>query len=588
MAKSMFDIIKKQNGESFAKSIRSFDSRIFNIKDFSQIVKYAGRDAEPILFFLQSLVEVDEKQEVLEVKNPIDLLKEAGYNAFVVNTEDEKNSIEKYFYVNPVASLDERICTLRDSHRHEKYHIVHAIKEGAENLNRLDFKMPERQDEYGTSVISIQMRKSGGHVSIKNRYNHTVADCDNTFGSNPDNIISGLSDSLQYYFNVDFSGPKQNVPDGFTYQNRVLYKYLYECDNVYFAESSYLKEGRVVPLNKDYQFLVGTYVVDLKEKKITNVAKENDPYDLLLTNEMQGSKVRKDLKEGKIQLFVDGKLFFEVDENGIVRKICLQKAEELPDSPFRHLLSEIEELNAPNLKKLGSYTCSSDKFKVLIAPKLEEVGNHCLFFCPLMEKLILPELKKVGNRSIAYLNGIKELYFPKLETVGNESFSSLDTVKSMSLPMLHTVGEYSFTYNKSQEKLLLPQLKKLGAGSILKLNSLKSLYLPNLEEMGYQAVCENPMLQKIVLPKLKKTGVVCLCENAAGFSVEAPCLETVGKGSLSDVGSYIGPKFNWAESEKEALKKRHIYNKLYPEKKVSRSVFQGVFCWFKDLFVHQR
>ena len=97
-------------------------------------------------------------------------------------------SIEKYFYVNPVASLDERICTLRDSHRHEKYHIVHAIKEGAENLNRLDFKMPERQDEYGTSVISIQMRKSGGHVSIKNRYNHRVPNCDATFSNDLENI----------------------------------------------------------------------------------------------------------------------------------------------------------------------------------------------------------------------------------------------------------------------------------------------------------------------------------------------------------------------------------------------------------------
>ena len=57
MSKSMYDIIKKQNGEHFAKAIRNYDNGIFDIPNIDKIVKYAGRDAEPILNYLISLKE---------------------------------------------------------------------------------------------------------------------------------------------------------------------------------------------------------------------------------------------------------------------------------------------------------------------------------------------------------------------------------------------------------------------------------------------------------------------------------------------------------------------------------------------------
>lgn len=45
MAKSMYDIIKKQNGERFAKAIRNYDNGIFDVPNIDKIVKYAGRGA---------------------------------------------------------------------------------------------------------------------------------------------------------------------------------------------------------------------------------------------------------------------------------------------------------------------------------------------------------------------------------------------------------------------------------------------------------------------------------------------------------------------------------------------------------------
>ncbi|MBD5398440.1 hypothetical protein HDR60_05710, partial [bacterium] len=42
---SVYDIIKKQNGEHFAKAIRNYNNGIFEIPDIVNIVKYSGREA---------------------------------------------------------------------------------------------------------------------------------------------------------------------------------------------------------------------------------------------------------------------------------------------------------------------------------------------------------------------------------------------------------------------------------------------------------------------------------------------------------------------------------------------------------------
>ena len=137
--KSVFDRLKKQNGELFAKTVRNGDSGILDMPNILEIVKFAGKDALPLIPFLRMLKEV--VPDVHGVyQDPITLLKKAGYNAFVADTEEKKNSIAHLY------AKGEEICTLTDPNRHKRYYIIHAIKEGADKLNRKDFSHPARQD----------------------------------------------------------------------------------------------------------------------------------------------------------------------------------------------------------------------------------------------------------------------------------------------------------------------------------------------------------------------------------------------------------------------------------------------------------
>jgi hypothetical protein len=148
MAKSMYDIIKKQNGERFAKAIRNYDNGIFDIPNLDKIVKYAGRDAEPIMKYLISLKLIKIEEQGVH-QDPITLLNKAGYDAYVVDTLEKQNAIKKYF------APGEELCTFRDPVRFLNYYIINAVRKNVDKIKRSDFKKPQREDEYGTSVISI-------------------------------------------------------------------------------------------------------------------------------------------------------------------------------------------------------------------------------------------------------------------------------------------------------------------------------------------------------------------------------------------------------------------------------------------------
>ena len=74
---------------------------------------------------------------------------------------EKQNAIKKYY------APGEEICTFRDPERFKRYYIINAVRKDVDKIKRGN--PPQRDDEYGTSVISIQVLKTGGFISIKNR-----------------------------------------------------------------------------------------------------------------------------------------------------------------------------------------------------------------------------------------------------------------------------------------------------------------------------------------------------------------------------------------------------------------------------------
>lgn len=257
---NIFNVIKKQNGEAFAQALRKAAPAAMECDLTPSIVKHCGRDPEnvkKISVALHSLIIKDEEKAKKDIECPIDLLARAGYDAYIVTDQKSQDGIKKYF------AGDEKLCTF-GTDRWKNYKIINAVKKNVDDIKRGDFKNPQRQDEYGTSVISIQVRN--GFISIKNRYNHKVANCDATFGNNLDAIIPGLKAAVENKFNIKI-GKSSAAPEGFMIVGGVIFEVIHEINGVYYGHNSIIKNGQIVDMLED-EYLYAYFIFNLKTKEM--------------------------------------------------------------------------------------------------------------------------------------------------------------------------------------------------------------------------------------------------------------------------------------------------------------------------------
>jgi hypothetical protein len=279
-----FEKIKKNNGEKFAKTIRNYDNGIFDIPNIVDIVKYAGEEAEPLLPYLISLKKIEIKEE--KITDSIDsLLSQAGYDYVIADDLIKQNQIKKYF------AKGEELCTFDDKERYKNYHIVNVWKKNIDNIERENFINPSREDEYGTSCMSIQIGRKGGFISIKNRYNHKVNNPDNTYNSNPDNIIEGLGQALKEHFAVDFSSQKVGINGNYHIYKDMILKYNYEINGIFIGEKFYIKNGELYIINNNEEIIIDYFLINLKNKKIENIVNSKDCFSEVLENEIKNKKI---------------------------------------------------------------------------------------------------------------------------------------------------------------------------------------------------------------------------------------------------------------------------------------------------------
>ncbi|MBO7244711.1 MAG: leucine-rich repeat protein [Alphaproteobacteria bacterium] len=539
MNKSIFQIIKKQNGEAFAKRIRKFDSGIFEIENLPVILKYAGRNPEPLLEYLESLKKVQIIETVSD-EDPFSLLDKAGYHAYLADTLDKQNAISKYF------EKDEMICTFGDAQRYRNYYIIHAVKKNVEEIKRKDFLNPKREDEYGRSVISIQILKTGGFIKITNRYNHTVDHPDNTFYSNPDEIIYGLSGALKKHFGVDFSSHKITLlPDGYFLFNDQILKYYKETNNVYFGQGFYLKDGAIELVDKNSQFQVDEFIIDLKNKKVLNPSQSNNPLGKVLADEILNETLQVKNNKGVLSLHATQGEILKVKE-GCLKELTLYKATFLPCHFLNHhtfierfkapLVQSVADdclTNCPNLKEVElkkldvfeSDFCYGTRC-LIQADKLQKDGFlffDSLIFSPLKNKFVTSGY--FGRWLIEVLNRTISLTKVMVQKKGNETHLLLGKEPFLVFKEGKLVEIHFEWYNErfgldsvfsdlpDLEVFSSKNMRVLGRNNLSKCPKLKEVYLENVEEFveGNLSFCDS--LELVHAPHLVMIGRNCLSHN---------------------------------------------------------------------------
>ena len=226
----------------------------------------------------------------------IEDFKKVGYDTVIFDNEEKIAECKKYYAAGEV------ICTYNNlSGRMNQYHMLVAIKKDIDKIQRS--KTPQREDEYGTSILNIQIAKNGSHMSIKNRYNHTVNECDSTLNNNLDVLVPGLQTKVLGYYNIASLSKNKNYYKNIVNINGVYLKYVAEVENVYFG-NFVLDSKNGVRFEDNGRYYVNTdrdnlCVLDFHDKKVIKLFNERNQISkgTLLTRAMKENLLHSGNKE---------------------------------------------------------------------------------------------------------------------------------------------------------------------------------------------------------------------------------------------------------------------------------------------------
>ncbi len=327
-------------------------------------------------------------KEALQDSNatPFELMKKAGYTLYECHTEEDIQSFRKYY-----KSGLETICTITRGKRLERCLVFFAVKDNVENIRRENFPHPSRDDEYGTSVISIQFsRGSFNNVAIMNRYNHAVDNPDCTLGNDLERICPGLTKSFERYYNLNIQRPVSDVDFLSTYMlyikanNGKLYRYNCDYDDVYYCENNIIVDHGIVidkyAKNKERYILMDYFVLDLKEKKISLYDRFIEDSFIDSINDLGPIENIKVTNEGEYRLV---NIFCE---NNKSCQIKLDRSNRI----IGYINNDIEEIK----NKFLTLTC---EIKYVEMKKVKRIHDDFLPYAYKMDDIVIPNVKVKGK-----------------------------------------------------------------------------------------------------------------------------------------------------------------------------------------------
>lgn len=461
---------------------------------------------------------IDVENDIITTnKTPYELMKLAGYTLYECHTEEEIQSFKKYY------ASDEALCIFKGN-RLDTCIVFFAVKDNVDEIKRENFTKPRREDEYGTSVISIQFsRDSVNTLSIKNRYNHRVNNPDNTFYNNLDNIIPGLTHSFNQYYGLDINS---NISSKLKLENFVLgsdkkyHHYNIENQNIYFCENNCLivngKIDDTYAKEPERYIFLDTYVLDLKDKKLINLLPRfANEFDHIL-NDLKSIDVFK-IKDKKRKITIDynddTSLELVVDALGNVISYS-DKYSTYIGNNFMRTNYGLRTIDIPNVRSIGdNFLILNSKLQSINFQEVEVIGNSFCANAKEISSVNAPKLVRVGNNFLNASENLLTLELPSLESVGNSFMSGSDNLVTLIVPKLREVEEFFLMNNTTLQNASFPNLILNDGGNSMKYYGflrdnrvLKSFYVPKCsEEELKKFFLRNPWLTKVYLKTVRET-----------------------------------------------------------------------------------
>lgn len=434
-------------------------------------------------------------------KTPTELLDEANYIFYECKTEKDIQSFKKYY------AKGEELCTFNENRLNACY-VFFAIKKDVASIKRENFSNPKRQDEYGTSVISIQFTKDSAHVlSIKNRYNHIVKEnCDATFSNNLDNIIPGLTESFKIHYNLEQQYPNSFEINGYVRANDgKFYKYNSEINNIYYCTNNIIIDKSVVKKydEKDY-IIFDHYILNLKDNIIDYYDNRiKDSFKDTLKN-IKHIKVTNIKGGRKIEIYLDlsgnEPVTITIDSKNRFTKLINNNVTLIP-SNFMNNNHYITVLILNNAKSIDDFSLNNlEVLQITSFNSLKEIGIGC-FTKANLRRARFPKTKIINKASFQDAK-LTKVYFPKLKKINRDAFNG-STLTEVSFRKLEKIAQNSF-YMASLYKVSYASSVNIGKRCFID-SVLINVFIFEIIKLNDSAL-DNANLKNVVIGNIIEKG----------------------------------------------------------------------------------
>ena len=533
-------ILKKKYGENFSKLCRnlfpsileeegtlvSIITSLFKESHFlyDDLIKYN------MVYSFQKLVMNEYGKKTNSVidtgKSPYELFKEQGYTLKECHTNEEILSYKKYY------AKGEELCTFNDN-RLKTNRVFFAVKDNALEIERKS--EPQREDEYGTSVLSLQFTIDTNYLSIKNRYNHTVNNPDATYQNNLENIAEGLTYSFEKCLGIKQSNAQGDfeIPNYVRAADGKYYRYNFECNNIYYCPDNIIIDSfNEVSFPKEKYILFDVFLLDLVDKKLEKYDKScYDGAEKIFSN-IKSIKIENngDTKGIYIICEDDIRVYFQLNKYNQIISVVMDGVEIIP-SFFLLRSFSIKSFSSKDTIKIGDYFLTKcENLEYIYLPKCEIIGNSFAYSSKLLKSINLPNVRKIGDEFLTCNEIIENIYMPNLQAVGNGFLYYNEKLKTLFLPNLERIGNYFMNENISLEKCDLPKLNKVGSSFLARNTCLKEFNAPNIMTIDSYFLRRNQELIYLYLPNIEEIKDDFLASNKRIRNLYIPTVN----GSLSN------------------------------------------------------
>ena len=470
-------------------------------------------------------------------KTPKELLDDAGYDLFECKTVEEVNSFKKYFI------LGEQLCTFLDpASRLENKYVFFAVKKNILDIKREDFLIPDRQDEYGTSVISIQFtRDKNNYLSIKNRYNEVVNNPDSTFDNNLDNIIPGLTMSFYKAYGIReiYDENSEFQMENYISIDGEYYKYNYKLNDIYYCTNNIIAlNGKVIKYDPEKYIIMDYFIIDLVNKKIDVFDnKLRDSFSEVI-GKIKNIEIVRGEKDKKVYITNEEDNIFELTLS-FDNKLIGIKNNMIDKLPNRFLISGqyLKNMEFSNVREIGNDVLyANTDLEYFNLSKAEVIGNYFLANNIKLTNIDLNKTIMIGDDFLKRNIIVESINFDSLQRVGNSFMFSNKGLSSIVIPNLSYTGKCFFKLNDKVLFASFPSLQETGDFFMNDAKNLRMFEADNLRVSGDMFLMANKELDYISLPNLIKTGKLFLAANQIIMSVNLPNLSYLPKYFLRNAG----------------------------------------------------